>query len=84
MRTQATPPDQYLVTDVQKADIRERFTYHAAKELQPERYAFLRSTAEVLALDILKQVPQGREQALALTKLEEAIMWANAGIARGE
>ena len=27
-------------------------------------------------------VPAGREQSLALTKLEEAMMWANAGVAR--
>lgn len=27
-------------------------------------------------------VPDGREKATALTKLEEAMMWANAGIAR--
>jgi hypothetical protein len=31
---------------------------------------------------IVERVPGGREQALALTKLEEVVMWANAGIAR--
>ena len=30
----------------------------------------------------LATVPAGREQSLAITKLEEAMMWANAGIAR--
>jgi hypothetical protein len=28
-------------------------------------------------------IPPGREQALFVTKLEEAMMWANAAIARG-
>ncbi len=29
-------------------------------------------------------VPSGREQSVAITKLEEAMMWANAGIARNQ
>lgn len=29
-------------------------------------------------------VPDGREKSLAITKLEEVMMWANAGIARGQ
>jgi len=33
---------------------------------------------------VLKLVPAGREQSLALTKLEEAKFWASAGVARNE
>lgn len=33
---------------------------------------------------IAEFTPTSREQELALTKLEEAIMWANASIARNE
>ncbi len=29
-------------------------------------------------------VPEGREKSLAITKLEEAMMWSNAGIARNQ
>lgn len=32
---------------------------------------------------ILRYVPEGRERSLALTKLEEAAMWANKGIFKG-
>lgn len=32
---------------------------------------------------VLTAVPAGREQSLALTKIEEAVAWAKAGIARG-
>lgn len=31
---------------------------------------------------ILVHVPEGRERSLALTKLEEAMFWGNAGVAR--
>jgi hypothetical protein len=60
------------------------FTYHSPKEDQPERYQFLRDEASRLAINIVKLTPQSREQSLALTKLEEAIFWANASIARNE
>jgi hypothetical protein len=42
----------------------------------------IRDSAKYLAGIIKDVVPEGREQALAITKLEEAVMWANAGIAR--
>ena len=48
------------------------------------RYTFLREQARVLATNILSNTPRSREQSLALTKLEESIMWANAAIARNE
>ena len=66
------------------ADIHHRFTYHAPKDDQPERYTYLRHVAETLAVDILRNCPPSRERSLALTKLEEAIFWANASIARIE
>ena len=33
---------------------------------------------------IKNNVPDGREKSLAMTKLEECCMWANAGIARSK
>ena len=60
------------------------FTYHAPREGQPERYEAIRSKAKELAYLIDDLCPDARERALAITKLEEAVMWANAAIARGE
>ncbi len=37
-----------------------------------------------LAQYVLALTPESREQSLAVTKLEEAMMWANAAIARNE
>lgn len=65
-----------------KEDIENRFTYHAPKPGQPEIYQDIRTLAKELALDINEVVPEGREKSLALTKLEEAVFWANAGISR--
>ena len=61
-----------------------RFTYHAPKTNQPERYVTLRDMAHSLATTILEMTPESREQSLAITSLEEAVMWANAAIARRE
>lgn len=58
------------------------FTYHAPKEGQPEKYQVIRDSAKGLAYLIDEVVPDSREKSLAITKLEECVMWANAGIAR--
>ena len=67
-----------------KEQIENAFTYHAPKEGQPSKYTSLRNTAKDLALMINTLCPDSREKSLALTKLEESIMWANASIARNE
>jgi hypothetical protein len=64
--------------------IENSFTYHAPKDTQQERYVRLRDKAKELALMFLEDVPNSREQSLAITKLEESIMWANKGIACNE
>lgn len=62
--------------------INHNFKYHQPKPGQAEQYQNLRDTARELAHMINTLVPDGREQALALTNLEQSIFWANAGIAR--
>ena len=64
------------------ADLELRFTYHKPKPGQPELYGELREEALRLARMIANVVPASREKSLAFTKLEEVVMWANAGIAR--
>jgi hypothetical protein len=64
--------------------INNNFVYHPPKDGQVEKYAELRDQARRLALRFVSHCPASRERSLAITKLEEAIMWANAAIARNE
>ena len=70
------------MTDEMKVRIDNNFTYHSPTGDQPERYTQLRAKAKELAYLIAELVPPSREQSVALTQLEDAVMWANAGIAR--
>lgn len=63
-------------------DLDNRFTYHAPKEGQPATYGKIRAKAHELASLINAESPDCREKSLAVTKIEESVMWANAGIAR--
>lgn len=67
-----------------KEQIEHAFTYHAPRPGQPERYQAIRDKAKELALLIDAECPDSREKSVALTKLEEVVMWTNAGIARNE
>jgi hypothetical protein len=62
----------------------KRFTYHAPKGDQAQRYEFIRTVAGELAEVLVGQTPASREQSLAITALEESVFWANAAIARNE
>jgi hypothetical protein len=75
IRTDALLTDEELLT---------RFSYHAPTGDQPERYVALRSGALHLARLIVELTPASREQALALTHLDEVVFFANASIARRE
>ena len=65
-------------------ELENRFTYHAPKEGQPERYERIRYKAKMFTAYINEHCPDSREKSVALTKIEEAVMWANAAIARNE
>lgn len=65
-------------------DVDNRFTHHPPQGDQAQRYEQLRGRAKSLALEIMSLTPPSREQSLAITALEEAVMWANAAIARNE
>ncbi|MEV3086444.1 hypothetical protein ABND36_18210, partial [Paenibacillus larvae] len=58
--------------------IENNFKYHAPKEGQPEKYTAIREKAKELAYLIDELCPNSREKSLALTNLEQAVMWANA------
>lgn len=75
---------KYQPTDEVLARIETNFTYHAPQPDQPTRYGVIRDTAKQLAALLVIVCPESRELSLALTKLEESVMWANASIARNE
>jgi len=63
-------------------DLDNRFTYHAPKSEQVSKYNTIRYEALYLARLINELCPESREKSLAVTALEESVMWANAAIAR--
>jgi hypothetical protein len=73
-----------ILTDSEDSKVNNMFTYHAPKGDQVDRYALLRDAGKSFAFLILGYTPTSREQSLAITKLEEVVMWANAAIARNE
>lgn len=62
--------------------IENAYTYHAPKDGQVEKYQRIRAKAKELAYLIDEECPDSREKSLAMTKVEEASMWANASVAR--
>ncbi|AQR77220.1 hypothetical protein ABNB59_17225 [Paenibacillus larvae] len=64
--------------------IENSFKYHSPKPGQPEKYTELREEAKELAYLINEICPNSREKSLAITNLEQVVMWANASIARNE
>jgi hypothetical protein len=65
------------------ADLKNRFEYHPANtDQRRELHEAVRTLLLEAAEDIVRWTPPGREQSLAVTKLEEAMFWANAAIAR--
>lgn len=66
------------------SELDKRFTYHPPKGDQTDRYFRIRAKAYQLAELVEELAPESRERSLAITKIEEAVMWANASIARNE
>ena len=67
-----------IPTDEELAD---RFSYHAPTTEAHTRHRAINDETLRLAKILRDLVPAGRQQSLALTKLEEVRMWANSGIA---
>jgi hypothetical protein len=74
----------YKIAVEEKARLDKDFTHHPPKPDQAPRYKEIRDEARDFAEVILVSCPPSRERSLALTALEEAVMWANASIARNE
>lgn len=68
---------------VLQMDLINRFKWHPPKNKDVGAlHDTIRDQCLKLSSYITECVPEGRERALAITKLEEVMMWANAGIAR--
>lgn len=63
-------------------ELARRYNHHVPNGVQGEKLGRVRDLMREAAARVVELVPPGREQATALTKLEEAMFWANAGIAR--
>lgn len=71
-------------TDVH-ADINHRFDFHPATTTEKQAdHGSARAACRLAAHALVELCPPGRELSLALTKLEEAMFWSNAAIARNQ
>lgn len=62
--------------------LENRFEHHPPDDVRRIHHEAARATLKETAGNLMELVPPGRELQLVLTKLEEAMFWANAGIAR--
>jgi hypothetical protein len=65
--------------------VRNDFKHHPPKDEDTvAAHEQVRSVLHLTANELIGLCPESRELSLALTKLEEAMFWANAAIARVE
>lgn len=67
---------------ITRDDVENRFGFHPATEDTKDKHTEIRTEFIEFTSLLLSIVPEGREQSLMVTALEEASMWANAGVAR--
>ncbi len=78
-------PLAYVPTPFELERVGNDFKYHKPHSVsQTARYEHIRGMLGEVAADLLAMCPPSRERSLVLTKLEEAMFWANASIARNE
>jgi hypothetical protein len=66
-------------------DLENRFRFHAVTtEEKRNEHVSAREHCRELAEFLDQKLPNGREKALAITKLEEVMFWTNAAIARND
>lgn len=64
-------------------DIDNRFQFHpASTEDKRKAHEYVREMLRSVAHKFDEALPEGREKAIVMTKLEEVMFWANAAIAR--
>lgn len=63
-------------------EIQNRMTYHPPTKVGITRHQILADRIGAAMQAVVDYCPEGRELALAITKLEEAKFWASAAVAR--
>lgn len=63
-------------------ELDSRFDYHAPDSTRVLEHERIRNECKQFAAWFDIKLPEGREKALAMTRLEEVMFWANAAIAR--
>lgn len=63
-------------------ELDSRFDYHAPDGEKTIAHQVIRDHCKTLATILNILLPEGREKALAMTKLEEVMFWSNAAVAR--
>lgn len=79
-----TGEDGETLYEIDHERLERDFTYHAPNPKQTIRYNAIRSAAKLMAELLMNSCPPSRELSLALTKLDETVMFADAAIARNE
>lgn len=68
---------------IDPADIENRFAFHPASTAEKSgAHTSVRRACAELAAKLNASLPDGREKATAMTKLEEVMFWGNAALAR--
>ncbi len=57
------------------------FSYHKPESTQPEQYEAIRAAAKAFAYIVIANTPASADQTVAIRKLRECVMVANASIA---
>lgn len=62
-------------------ELENRFSYHPATKDTAPQHARVRDECLIFAIWLDDHLPDGRDKAVAFTKLQEVMHWANSAIA---
>lgn len=70
------------IPDNLNKELKHVYTYHPPRGNQVDIYYNIRTLGREFAEVVARHCPDCREREKAFERIEEAVMWANAGIAR--